>query len=120
MGASRAIWTAWPADEELWLENLGPAQAEVAAMVKALAAPGPDGRPGDRMKVLVHGPTAMLSAREGHRRACGADRRELWRYLAARHRPDLLLANDRCALFTFNGWGGKYVLDYMTIRSVRS
>lgn len=106
-----AIWTAWPADEELWLENLAPAQAEVAAMVKALAAPGPDGRPGDKMKVLVHGPTAMLSAERAigeHAELIDAQYGDIW----LRDTGPIFYANDRCALFTFNGWGGKYVLDY--------
>ena len=106
-----AIWTAWPADEELWLENLAPAQAEVAAMVKALAAPGPDGRPGDRMKVLVHGPTAMLSAEKAigeHAELIDASYGDIW----LRDTGPIFYSNDRCALFTFNGWGGKYVLDY--------
>ncbi len=106
-----AIWTAWPADEELWLENLAPAQAEVAAMVKALAAPGPDGRPGDKMKVLVHGPTAMLSAEKAigeHAELIDAQYGDIW----LRDTGPIFYANDRCALFTFNGWGGKYVLDY--------
>lgn len=106
-----AIWTAWPADEELWLENLGPAQAEVAAMVKALAAPGPEGRPGDKMKVLVHGPTAMLSAEKAigeYAELIDACYGDIW----LRDTGPIFYANDRCALFTFNGWGGKYVLDY--------
>ena len=109
--AHSAIWTAWPADEELWLENLAPAQAEVAAMVKALAAPGPDGRPGDKMKVLVHGPTAMLSAEKligEHAELIDARYGDIW----VRDTGPVFYSNDRCALFTFNGWGGKYVLDY--------
>ena len=57
-----AIWTAWPADPELWLDDLAPAQAEVAGMIRALSRPGPDGRPGDKVKLLVHGPEALLSA----------------------------------------------------------
>ncbi len=106
-----AIWTAWPADEELWLDNLAPAQAEVAAMVKALAAPGPDGRPGDKMKVLVHGPTAMLSAEKligEHAELIDAQYGDIW----LRDTGPIFYSNDRCALFTFNGWGGKYVLDH--------
>ena len=106
-----AIWTAWPADEELWLDNLAPAQAEVAAMVKALAAPGPAGRPGDRMKMLVNGPTAMLSAEKligEYAELIDAKYGDIW----LRDTGPVFYSNDRCALFTFNGWGGKYVLDY--------
>ena len=57
-----SIWTAWPADGDLWLDNLAPAQAEVAAMIRALAQPGPGGKPGDHVNLLVHGPEALLSA----------------------------------------------------------
>jgi len=106
-----AIWTAWPADEELWLENLAPAQAEVAAMVRALAAPGPDGRPGDTMKVLVDGPTAMLSAEKAIgdvAELIDAKYGDIW----LRDTGPVFYSADRCALFTFNGWGGKYVLDH--------
>lgn len=106
-----AIWTAWPADEELWLDNLAPAQAEVAAMVRALAADGPGGKSGDRMKVLVHGPTAMLSAEKAigeHAELIDARYGDIW----LRDTGPVFYSNDRCALFTFNGWGGKYVLDH--------
>ncbi len=106
-----AIWTAWPADEELWLENLAPAQAEVAAMVKALAAPGADGRPGDTMKVLVNGPTAMLSAHKAIGEVAeliDAQYGDIW----LRDTGPVFYSANRCALFTFNGWGGKYVLDH--------
>jgi agmatine deiminase len=106
-----AIWTAWPADEELWLEDLAPAQAEVAGMIRALTAPGPDGRPGDKVKLLVHGPEALLSAEKAvgdHAEIIQARYGDIW----LRDTGPIFWSNDRCALFTFNGWGGKYVLDY--------
>lgn len=106
-----AIWTAWPADEELWLDDLAPAQAEVGAMVRALAAEGSGGRQGDRMKVLVNGPTAMLSAEKligEHAELIDALYGDIW----LRDTGPVFYSKDRCALFTFNGWGGKYVLDH--------
>lgn len=106
-----AIWTAWPADEELWLDDLAPAQAEVAGMIKALASPGPDGRPGDNVKLLVHGPAALLSAEKAvgdNAEIIQAQYGDIW----LRDTGPIFYSNDRCALFTFNGWGGKYVLDY--------
>ncbi len=106
-----AIWTAWPADEALWLDDLAPAQVEVGAMVRALAADGPGGRRGDRMKVLVNGPSAMLSAEKligEHAELIDARYGDIW----LRDTGPVFYSNDRCALFTFNGWGGKYVLDH--------
>ncbi len=106
-----AIWTAWPADEELWLEDLAPAQAEVAAMIRALAAPGPDGKPGDKVKLLAHGPAALLSAEKAvgdHAEIIDARYGDIW----LRDTGPIFYSNDRCALFTFNGWGGKYLLDH--------
>jgi agmatine deiminase len=106
-----AIWTAWPADEELWLDDLSPAQAEVAAMVRALVAPGPDGKPGDTVRVLVNGPTAMLSAEKAIGEIAelvDAQYGDIW----LRDTGPVFYSADRCALFTFNGWGGKYVLDH--------
>lgn len=106
-----AIWTAWPADEALWLDDLAPAQAEVGAMVRALAADGPGGRKGDRMKVLVNGPSAMLSAEKligEHAELIDARYGDIW----LRDTGPVFYSKGRCALFTFNGWGGKYVLDH--------
>jgi agmatine deiminase len=106
-----AIWTAFPADRDLWLDNLDPAQAEVAAMVRALSQPGPDGKPGDVMQVLVQGPEAMLAAE----RLIGdvaeivpADYGDIW----LRDTGPVFFSKTRARMFTFNGWGGKYVLDH--------
>jgi agmatine deiminase len=106
-----AIWTAWPADGDLWLENLEPAQAEVAAMVRALSAEGPNGRPGDSVRLLVHGPEALLSAERAVGEICEIHQArygDIW----LRDTGPIFQGNDRCSLFTFNGWGGKYVLDH--------
>jgi len=106
-----AVWTAWPADGDLWLDNLEPAQKEVAAMIRALVSPGPDGRPGDAVKLLVHGPEALLSAERAVGDVCEiiqARYGDIW----LRDTGPIFSSRDQCSLFTFNGWGGKYVLDH--------
>jgi agmatine deiminase len=108
--AHSALWTAWPADGELWLENLAPAQAEVAGMIRALAA-SHSGRAGDRVRVLAHGAEGLKTARA----AVGdvADvvpgaYGDIW----LRDTGPIFLDARRCLGFIFNGWGGKYVLDH--------
>lgn len=106
-----AIWTAWPADGDLWLDNLAPAQAEVAAMIRMLSQTGPGGKPGDQVKLLVDGPEALLSAEKAVGDVCDivqARYGDIW----LRDTGPIFSANDRCSLFVFNGWGGKYLLDH--------
>ena len=106
-----AIWTAWPADRNLWQEKLEPAQAEVAAMVRALARPGLDGRPGDRMKLLVFGAEARRTAEAAVgdvAELVDAQYGDIW----LRDTGPIFSRKDRCVLFAFNGWGGKYVLEH--------
>ena len=46
----RAMWVGFPSHADLWEEDLAEAQAEVAALVRALAATG-----GETVRLLVHG-----------------------------------------------------------------
>ena len=55
----RAMWVGFPSHADLWQEDLATAQAEVAALVRALATAG-----GERVRLLVHGPEAMMSAHD--------------------------------------------------------
>jgi len=103
----KAIWTAWPSAAELWGENLDPARAEFAAMVRALA----DGGAGDRMRVLAHGREAEASAKlaigqsaEIIQGAFG----DIW----FRDTGPIFTADGRALGFRFNGWGGKYILPH--------
>jgi agmatine deiminase len=109
-GPHAAIWTAWPADPDIWPGNFEGAQREVGAMVRALAAPGLDGRPGDTVRVLVNGPLAMLSAEKeigDHAELVQAKYGDIW----LRDIGPIFLAKDRCLTFGFNGWGSKFVYD---------
>ncbi len=100
-----ATWTAWPSDPKLWLDDLDPARAEVAAFVRAIA----DHEPVD---LLVATDEAEASARD----AVGANARfhrhpfgDIW----LRDTGPLFLASSAgpaAAGFRFNGWGGKYLL----------
>jgi agmatine deiminase len=106
-----AVWTVWPADGDLWLDDLAPAQKEAAGMIRALIQPGPEGRPGDVVKLLVHGPEALLSAERAVGDICEivqAQYGDIW----LRDTGPIFSSRDRANLFTFNGWGGKYVLDH--------
>src|SRR5688572_2903127 len=59
-----AVWSAWPSAADLWLEDLEPARAEVAALFKAIADVGPDGKPrGEVLKIVACGDEAVASAK---------------------------------------------------------
>ncbi len=106
----RAIWLGFPSHEELWEQNLGPAQAEAAALAQALADPG-----GERVRLLVCGDAAATEARA----LIGADSRielvrgdfgDIW----LRDTGPIFTGEGeefRAVGFRFNGWGGKYVLE---------
>ncbi|WP_419813983.1 agmatine deiminase family protein [Glacieibacterium sp.] len=101
-----ACWTAFPSHPELWEDDLVPAQAEVAAMVRAIAA-------GERVELLVANEAAEAAARAAlagadvgfHLYAFG----DIW----LRDTGPLILSSPAGlagAGFRFNGWGGKYDL----------
>jgi agmatine deiminase len=101
-----ATWTAFPSDAELWQDDLAPAQAEVAAMARAIAA-------GERVELLVANDTAMAVARDllaganvgFHAYGFG----DIW----LRDTGPLFMQSPvgaAAAGFRFNGWGGKYDL----------
>ncbi len=101
-----ATWTAFPSHAELWEDDLAPAQAEVAAMVRAIAQ-------GERVELLVANAEAEAQAREllaganvgFHRYGFG----DIW----LRDTGPLFMASPvgaAAAAFRFNGWGGKYSL----------
>jgi agmatine deiminase len=103
----KAIWTAWPSAADLWGEDLEPARAEVAAMVRALADRGK----GDRMRVLAHGreaeATAKLALGQSAEIIPGAFG-DIW----FRDTGPIFTTDGRALGFQFNGWGGKYQLPH--------
>ena len=97
-----ATWTAWPSDPDLWADDLAGAQAEVAAMVRAVAE-------GEPVHVLV------TAAAEPTARAAGLGENvtlhvepfgDIW----LRDTGPIFLDTGAAAGFMFNGWGGKYAL----------
>jgi agmatine deiminase len=104
--AHAATWTAFPSHAELWETALAPAQAEVAAMVRAIAK-------GERVDLLVANDKAAAAARtlldgcdvQLHAYGFG----DIW----VRDTGPLFLQSPHgsaAAGFRFNGWGGKYDL----------
>ncbi|MFZ4121013.1 MAG: agmatine deiminase family protein [Caulobacterales bacterium] len=98
----KAIWTAFPSDAALWEEDLAPAQNEVAAMVRALAA-------ADRMRVLAAGTKAYraaLAAVGDVAEVIETPFGDIW----LRDTGPIFGPNATAHRFRFNGWGGKYDL----------
>src|SRR5262249_25867017 len=111
-----SVWSAWPSHGDLWLEDLEPARAEVAALFKAIADIDPKtGKVrGEHVRILACGEEAFASARaalNGHGIEVGPGTfGDIWLRDTA---PIFLSAGGtpHAACFKFNGWGGKYVLD---------
>ena len=103
----RAMWVGFPSHAELWEEDLAPAQAEVASLVRALAGPG---REQVRLLVTAEGEAAareLLGEVEGVEIVVGTFC-DIWLRDTG---PIFGERSERAAGFRFNGWGGKYVLE---------
>jgi agmatine deiminase len=113
-----AVWVAWPSAEDLWKEDLVPAQRAFTAMCSAIADLDPHTRRprGERLELLVPDDErrrVAMRALEGlaprvHTIPFG----DIWLRDTA---PIFLLGANgasRAACFAFNGWGGKYVLPH--------
>ncbi len=102
----REMWLGFPSDGELWLEDLAPAQAEVAALARALAGPG-----AERVKLMVAGEEALAAARD---LLGGVDGVEIvpgvFGDVWLRDTGPIFSSSEKAAAFRFNGWGGKYEL----------
>ena len=102
-----AMWVGFPSHAELWQEDLDEAQAEVAALARALAGPG-----GERVRLMVHGDDALATAWRLLGDVAGIEIvpgrfGDIW----LRDTGPIFLGPDHAASFRFNGWGGKYVLE---------
>ena len=98
----KRLWTAWPSAAELWGADLDPARAEVASMIRALTEGG------ERVCVLAHGDLVAASARTalgGAAEIIDATFGDIWL-----RDTGPIFGPDRAHGFSFNGWGGKYVL----------
>ncbi|WP_199556253.1 agmatine deiminase family protein [Sandaracinobacteroides hominis] len=98
----RALFTAFPSDPELWEDDLAPAQAEVAAMVRQLAETVP-------VHLLASGTIAAEQARAAVGRSAtihDIQFGDIW----VRDTGPVFTGPESCARFRFNGWGGKYDL----------
>ena len=104
----KAVWIGFPSAADLWLEDLAPAQQEVAAFAAAIHADG-------------EGEEVWLVAAD---EAAAAQARELAPFATVIVEPfgDIWLrdtgaiiigsgADRRAQGFGFNGWGGKYELE---------
>ena len=103
----RAMWVGFPSHAELWEDDLETAQAEVAALVRALAGPG-----GERVRLMTGSAEGEAAARsslggvEGIEIVPGAFG-DIWL-----RDTGPIFAGGEARAFRFNGWGGKYELPH--------
>jgi agmatine deiminase len=102
------MWLGFPSHAELWADDLPAAQAEVAALARALAGPG-----GERVRLMTGHPDGEAAARAllgdvaGVEVVAGAFG-DIW----LRDTGPIFDAAGRAHGFRFNGWGGKYQLQH--------
>jgi agmatine deiminase len=107
----RAMWLGFPSHAELWQDDLDAAQAEVAALARALAGPG-----GETVKLLTGHPDGLAAAQAMLGEVANieiVDGRfgDIW----LRDTGPIFGVRDgapQAQGFRFNGWGGKYSLEH--------
>ena len=104
----RAMWLGFPSHEDLWEDNLAPAQGEVEALARALAGPG-----GERVRLMTGSDAGEAEARRRLDGVAGVEIvpgrfGDVW----LRDTGPIFLGPDACVGFRFNGWGGKYDLPH--------
>jgi agmatine deiminase len=107
----KAMWLGFPSHAELWEDDLGPAQAEVAALARALAGPG-----AEQVKLMTGSDEGEAAARALLGEVPGVEIvpgrfGDIWlRDTGPIFADD---AGQAVAVgFEFNGWGGKYALKH--------
>ncbi|RZJ43225.1 MAG: agmatine deiminase family protein, partial [Brevundimonas sp.] len=105
----RAMWVGWPSHAELWEGDLEAAQAEVEALVRALAGPGRE-----QVRLLVGKAEALDDADARFADVEGVTVVEgqfgdIWLRDTG---PIFGKGSETAAAFRFNGWGGKYELPF--------
>ena len=102
----REIWIGFPSHAELWRDDLTRAQAEVAALARALAGPGQE-----QVRLLVANEDAAAVAGD---RVGGVESVEIvpgaFGDVWLRDTGPIFIGPGEAAAFRFNGWGGKYEL----------
>jgi agmatine deiminase len=108
----RAMWLGFPSHADLWEDDLAAAQAEVADLARALAGPG-----GERVRLLTGSAQGEADARRLLEGTAGVEIvpgrfGDIWLRdtgpIFARDEAGEIQAQGFC----FNGWGGKYELEY--------
>ena len=102
------MWLGFPSHEDLWEDNLAPAQDEVEALARALAGPG-----GERVRLMTGSDAGEAEARRRLDGVAGIEIvpgrfGDVW----LRDTGPIFLGPDACVGFRFNGWGGKYDLPH--------
>src|SRR5687768_5640800 len=102
-----AVWIGFPSAADLWLGDLAPAQAEVAAFAAAVHADGA----GEQVWLVAADETAATEARRlaPFAKVIVEPFGDIW----LRDTAAIMLGSGperRAVDFAFNGWGGKYDL----------
>jgi len=106
--AQEWIWIGFPHDASLWLEDLVPAQEQVAAFANAVAETG------QQVRLVVHDAANEMRARELVSPGVVLERHAYGDIWVRDSGPIVVFdgAGERLARrFGFNGWGGKYEME---------
>ncbi len=105
----RAMWLGFPSHAEVWRDDLADAQAEVAALARALAGPG-----AERVRLMVCGDEAASAAQALLADAKVEIVRGVFGDIWLRDTGPIFVddqGHPTAAGFAFNGWGGKYEME---------